>query len=162
MNTSDVRLLFDYTVWANHLILDAVEKLSTEDQQRNVQISHDSIHGTLVHMLFAEWVWLARWKGTFPSAALSIEDYPTVAAVRQHWQQIEAERAAFIASLTDEVLQSHVTYRDLKGNEYHNPLGLLMQHVVNHATLHRGQIVGLIRQLGVTPPATDFLFYFRK
>jgi uncharacterized damage-inducible protein DinB len=34
-----------------------------------------------------------------------------------------------------------------------------MQHVVNHATLHRGQVVGMIRQLGITPPATDLLFY---
>jgi uncharacterized damage-inducible protein DinB len=33
-------------------------------------------------------------------------------------------------------------------------------HVVNHATLHRGQIVGMLRQLGVTPPATDIVFYY--
>jgi uncharacterized damage-inducible protein DinB len=32
------------------------------------------------------------------------------------------------------------------------------QHVVNHATLHRGQVVGMIRQLGIVPPSTDLLF----
>ena len=37
-----------------------------------------------------------------------------------------------------------------------------MQHVVNHATLHRGQIVGMIRQLGIEPPSTDLLFYLRS
>ena len=37
-----------------------------------------------------------------------------------------------------------------------------MQHVVNHATMHRGQIVGMIRQLGIDPPATDLLFYLRR
>jgi len=30
---------------------------------------------------------------------------------------------------------------------------------MNHATLHRGQVVGLIRQLGIVPPTTDLLFY---
>jgi uncharacterized damage-inducible protein DinB len=33
-------------------------------------------------------------------------------------------------------------------------------HVVNHATLHRGQIVGMLRQLGMKAPATDVLFYY--
>jgi uncharacterized damage-inducible protein DinB len=37
-----------------------------------------------------------------------------------------------------------------------------MQHVVNHATLHRGQVVGMIRQLGVAPPSTDLLFYLME
>jgi len=37
-----------------------------------------------------------------------------------------------------------------------------MQHVANHATLHRGQVVGLIRQLGIEPPSTDLLFYLRS
>jgi uncharacterized damage-inducible protein DinB len=33
-------------------------------------------------------------------------------------------------------------------------------HVVNHATLHRGQVVGMLRQLGIRPPATDLVFYY--
>jgi uncharacterized damage-inducible protein DinB len=37
-----------------------------------------------------------------------------------------------------------------------------MQHVVNHATLHRGQVVGMIRQLGIVPPTTDLLFYLME
>lgn len=37
-----------------------------------------------------------------------------------------------------------------------------MQHVANHATLHRGQVVGMIRQLGVEPPPTDLIFYLRR
>ena len=41
------------------------------------------------------------------------------------------------------------------------PLVALLLHVVNHATLHRGQVMGMIRQLGIAPPATDFLFFYR-
>ena len=33
-------------------------------------------------------------------------------------------------------------------------------HVVNQGTLHRGEIVGMLRQLGVNPPATDIVFYY--
>jgi uncharacterized damage-inducible protein DinB len=35
-------------------------------------------------------------------------------------------------------------------------------HVVNHSTLHRGQVMGMLRQLGKQPPATDiFNFYLQ-
>jgi len=34
--------------------------------------------------------------------------------------------------------------------------------VVNHATLHRGQAMSLLRQLGVAPPPTDLMFYYRE
>jgi uncharacterized damage-inducible protein DinB len=37
-----------------------------------------------------------------------------------------------------------------------------MQHVINHATLHRGQVVEMIRQLGLEPPSTDLLFYLQS
>jgi uncharacterized damage-inducible protein DinB len=120
------------------------------------------MHGTLLHLLFAEWVWLARWKGESPSAPLRAEDYPDLAAIRSYWQQIEAEYADFLSHLTEETLQANLTYKDIAGNAHQNPLCLLMQHVVNHATLHRGQVVSMIRQLGSKPPATDFLFFFRR
>ena len=162
MTTNDIRYLFDYTRWANHLILDAAEEIKVEEQLFDRGVSHQSIHGTLLHMLFAEWVWLNRWQGNSPDNALNAEDYPDLASIRKYWLQIEAERDEFLNGLTDESLQAGTTYQDLAGNEFTNPLGLLMQHVVNHATLHRGQVVAIIRQLGIKPPATDFLFYFRK
>ena len=40
------------------------------------------------------------------------------------------------------------------------PAWQIVMHVVNHGTLHRGQIVGMLRQLGVKPPATDIVFYY--
>ena len=162
MNVQDIRYLYDYTHWANHLILDAAEAVSVEEQMRDRGVSHQSMHGTLLHMLFAEWVWLARWKGVSPSAPLRTEEFPDLASIRNYWQQIEAERADFLANLTDESLQADLMYKDIAGNTHKNPLGLLLQHVVNHATLHRGQVVAMLRQLGSKPPATDFLFFFRK
>ena len=48
-------------------------------------------------MLFAEWVWLNRWKGNSPSDALNAEDYPDLASIRKYWLQIEAERNEFLA-----------------------------------------------------------------
>jgi uncharacterized damage-inducible protein DinB len=35
-------------------------------------------------------------------------------------------------------------------------LGELIQHALNHSIYHRGQVALLLRQLGHTPPFTDY------
>jgi uncharacterized damage-inducible protein DinB len=41
------------------------------------------------------------------------------------------------------------------------PLGVLFQHVVNHGTYHRGQIAGMLRQIGAAPASTDLIAWAR-
>lgn len=113
-------------------------------------------------MLAAEWIWLARWLGDSPTSLLGGEDLAEMNALRERWKQVEDQRREFIAGLRDEDLLGEVRYRNTKGEPFAYPLGPLMQHVVNHATLHRGQVVAMIRQMGATPPATDLLYYFAK
>jgi uncharacterized damage-inducible protein DinB len=62
--------------------------------------------------------------------------------------------------LTEERLREDLSYKNIKGEPFTLPLVEQMQHVVNHATLHRGQVVGMIRQLGLQPPIVDLLYYF--
>ena len=50
----------------------------------------------------------------------------------------------------------------LDGTPFESSLKQVVLHVVNHATLHRGQVMGLFRQAGVKPPATDLIFYYRE
>ncbi|HZS10304.1 MAG TPA: DinB family protein [Blastocatellia bacterium] len=159
MNLTDIRQLYDYTEWANHLVLDSVEQLSREDQQRETGVSHKSIHGTLVHQLAADWIWLSRWQGESPAALLSDADFPDLASVRERWRQVESGRQKFIAGLSEEDLTRDLSYTNTKGERAALPLGQQMQHVVNHSSYHRGQVTAMIRQLGVQPPTTDLLYY---
>lgn len=159
MNRHDIRKLFDYTEWANHLVLDAAEKLTVEQQHHDFKISHGSLHGTLVHMAGAEWIWLERWHGTSHSHGWHGADFADLAALRARWQAIEAARRALLDELSEEALQRELSYRNLKGEPFTLPLSAQMQHVVNHATLHRGQVVGMMRQLGLTPPGVDLLYF---
>lgn len=159
MNLNDIRKLFDYTEYANHLALDAAEKLSPEQQRHDFKISHGSIHGTLVHMAGAEWIWLERWKGASHSRIWIADDFADIAALRSRWREVENERQQLLESLSEEKLRQELSYKNIKGEPFALPLVEQMQHVVNHATLHRGQVIGMIRQLGVQPPAVDLLYY---
>jgi uncharacterized damage-inducible protein DinB len=39
----------------------------------------------------------------------------------------------------------------------------MIQHVVNHASYHRGQVTTMLRQLGAQPPKSmDLIAYYRE
>lgn len=167
MNLADIRHLFDYTEWANDLALDAAAKLSDENLRRDFGISHQSIFGTLVHMAGAEWIWWERWNGRSPSKAEAWSTWSTeaccdVTTLKQRWNDLVNSRAQFMSQLDEERLSDELAFRLLSGDASSMRLVHQMQHVVNHATLHRGQVVGMIRQLGIDPPSTDLLFYLRR
>src|SRR5262245_40220297 len=159
MNLDDIRRLFDYTDYANGLALDAAENLTEEQRRHDFKISHGSIHGTLVHMAGAEWIWLERWRGASHSRIWTADDFGEVAALRSRWREIGAGRQERLHNLAEDGLGEDVTYKNLKGEPFTLPLVEQMQHVVNHSTLHRGQVVGMIRQLGLQPPAVDLVYY---
>ena len=159
MNINDIRALFDYTEYANALALDAAEKLTDEQLRHDFKISHGSILGTMAHMAGAEWIWLSRWQGTSPSEIWNDATFADLTALRARWQQIEAGRRGLLEALKEDALHAELSYRNIKGEPFSLPLIAQMQHVVNHATLHRGQVVGMIRQLGIVPPAVDLLYY---
>jgi uncharacterized damage-inducible protein DinB len=110
--------------------------------------------------MWAEWVWLRRWHGESPKRIFDEGDFADLAAVAAYWRGLEDERQGFIARLTDERLDESITYENVKSERWTYTLGHMMQHVVNHSTYHRGQIVTLLRQLGHVPRKTDFLEFF--
>jgi len=167
MNLVDVKHLFDYTEWANALALDAAGKLSDEDLVRDFSISHRSILGTLVHMAGAEWIWLERWHGRSPAGAeawslWTAESCPDLQTLDGRWRELVERRTAFVNKLDEAGLGAELAFTLLNGDSNSMRLVDQMQHVANHATLHRGQVVGMIRQLGIAPPSTDLLFYLRR
>src|SRR5215813_4864915 len=167
MNLSDIRHLFDYTEWANGLAMDAAAKLANEDLRRDVNISHKSIFGTLLHMAGAEWIWLERWHGRSPAkdqawSMWTPESCADLATLKERWQGVIDRRSQFISDIDEERLASELAFKLLSGDPSSMRLVDQMRHVANHATMHRGQIVGMIRQLGIEPPSTDLLFYLRS
>jgi uncharacterized damage-inducible protein DinB len=67
-----------------------------------------------------------------------------------------------VSELDDSTLSNELPFKLLSGDPSSMRLVYQMHHVVNHATMHRGQVVGMIRQLGIDPPSTDLLFYMRR
>ncbi|MBI3856288.1 MAG: DinB family protein [Planctomycetes bacterium] len=157
-----IRLLFDYTRWADARMLEAVAKLAPDAWTKDLGSSLKSARDTVVHVVSAQWIWISRWKGEVPKGMWTAADYPAPASIREKWEPLAAELAAFVAAQTEESVAKPLTYKNLKGDSFSYPLGQLMLHLVNHSTYHRGQVTTLIRQLGGQPLSSDLVVYYAE
>lgn len=158
MIAEEARLWYAYNHWANARVLEASRPLSPEQLHRNLETSHRSVFGTLVHTLWGEWRWLGRWRGSPPRGAdpLSCTD---LTSLRERWSAVRRDQEEFLKALTDDALNRLISYENPPGRRWTYSLAHMLQHVVNHSTYHRGQVVALLRQLAATPTATDFLVF---
>jgi uncharacterized damage-inducible protein DinB len=158
----DLQLLFDFHYWARDRMLDAVEPLTPEQFTRDLGSSFRSVRDTLAHIYAAEWVWHARWLGESPTELLPASMFPDLASLRQTWQSHEARVRAYLDALDAAGLHRVIEYRLLNGTPGALPFWQMAQHVVNHASYHRGQVVTMLRQLGAAPPqSTDMVAFYR-
>lgn len=160
MDLATIGALYRYNSWANEQVLDAVSRLTEADFTRDLKSSYASIRDTLTHLIWGEWIWLERWKGVSPTRVFPPADFPTVESLRERLRTVVAERSAFLRDLTAEALLQVMAYRNVKGEIWRYPLWQQLCHVVNHSTYHRGQVAAMLRQVGATPAATDFLVYY--
>lgn len=160
MNIDELRTLYAFNRWATDRLIGVARLLSPADFTRDLGTSHGSVRGTLVHILWAEWIWLQRWLGVSPRQVFAEDEFPDVDAIESRWCDVERDRQDFIVALTEDRLRARLSYENVQGQRWEYSLAHMMHHVVIHSCYHRGQVVTLLRQLGQTPPATDFLVFF--
>jgi uncharacterized damage-inducible protein DinB len=160
MNVGDIRTLYAYNRWATNRLLEVVRALDHADFTRVTGTSHGSLRGTFVHLVWAEWIWLQRWRGHSPKSVFDQNEFPTLETVATLWREVDRAQQEFLQALTDDRLTARISYDNLVGQRWEYPLAQMMQHVVNHSSYHRGQLVSLLRLLGCTPPSTDYLLFF--
>ena len=151
MTIQDLRALLDYHYWARDQMFENIAPLSPDQLKRDMNNSFRSIHDTVVHIYAAEWAWHARWNGTSPSALLAGDTFADVAAVRAAWAGHETKMRAFVEGLGEQGINKVFEYKLLSGAAGATPFAEMLQHVVNHASYHRGQITTMMRQMGAKP-----------
>ena len=162
LSREDVSRLLEYNIWANHRLMRAAATLSVDDFKRDTLLaSHGGVRGTLTHILFAEWLWLERWKGVSHTRVIDEGEFADVVALRDRWTLIEEHREEWFRGLREGDLAEVIKYRNLEGVPWEAPLWKLMQHALNHSTYHRGQLTLLLRAVGARPVVTDLLIWDR-
>src|SRR5713226_1496214 len=110
MDVERIRALYDFNRWANAAVFDAVSALRPEEWMRDLKNSFPSVRDTLVHILWAEWIWLRRWKGVSPKLVFDPAEFATVTVLWTKWSEVEREQADFVAGLSEESLRTVIEY----------------------------------------------------
>ncbi len=152
-----------YNRWANQRLYQAIAPLSDAQYRQDYGAFFRSIRGTLNHILVADRIWLHRitGEGDCPSHldAVLYDDLNTLRTARA----FEDERIVDIVSaLNEHRLCNSLEYCNLKGERFEQPLMLVLGHLFNHQTHHRGQAHTLLTQLGCEAPALDLIYFLRQ
>ncbi len=162
MTLNEIKLLHAFNSWADNRIFEGVAQLTPEQYRQDMKSSHGSIHGTLTHIVGAEKLWLSRWVGKPDASLLKAHDVESLKELKEIWERVGYEMAKFLSTTTDRKLQDTFTYTSTEGKEYTHVLWQSILHLVDHSSFHRGQVITLMRQLGVKPPGTGMNVFFRE
>jgi uncharacterized damage-inducible protein DinB len=161
MTYDDLNTMLDYHYWARDRVLDGAAALTPEQFTRDLGNSFPSVRDTLAHNIGAEVIWLARWRGEAPTG-LPRDHFPDIASIRAEWARMEGEIREFLRALGPEGVTRVLEYKMMDGKVAAQPFWQMLQHVVNHASYHRGQITTMLRQLGVAPAKSmDMSVFYR-
>lgn len=161
MTKQELTILFAYDEWAMERTLTVVSALSPDHYKKDLGTSHGSIHATLVHAIAASRMWLDRLSGNADSVMLKESDVAGLSELRALRKAWRADMEAYLEAATDASLQEQFSHTTSKGITYTYPRGQLLQHLVNHTTYHRGQVVAMLRQMNAKPVNCDFIYYLR-
>ena len=152
-----------YNLWANKRICDFLQTVEEEKLSREVTSSFSSIKKTCAHVLGAETIWMMRLYGTSPSAPPVNVEEMSIAEIATLWLNKSQEIISYAESKTENQLEEMLPYKNIAGQSFTSSIRDILQHVVNHGTYHRGQIVTMLRQSGHTKLfPTDYIVFCRE
>lgn len=148
-----------YNSWANGQIYDLAARLPAAEIARDRGAFFKSILGTLNHLLAADLVWLGRFKEGKPRVSdIKTLLHEEIGALRQARMALDREIIDWVKTVDADWLARPFTFRSLFGGADHTfPAWILVTHMFNHQTHHRGQITTLLTQAGVDIGVTDFI-----
>lgn len=151
-----------YNLWANTTYIDWLRTKPADLMTREVPSSFPTIKDTMLHIWSAEQVWLERLQNISPTKFVAIGFTGTTADVFDGMLQTSAAFEAYVREQDSDFFQETCPFRLLNGTEDAQPRHQMILHCMQHSTFHRGQVVTIARNLGITdPPATDYMKYVR-
>ncbi|WP_443749511.1 DinB family protein [Asticcacaulis solisilvae] len=162
-----LELMARYNQWMNGKILTTIRDVPEDGLWADRGAFFKSLMGTLNHLMVADLLWLNRMRAVKGAGLLSALDpftvplalnqvlHETVASYATARGTLDALFIDLIAALDEETLAEPFAYNDSRGNPHRKTLGLILSHVFNHQTHHRGQATTLMTQMGLDLGVTD-------
>ncbi|TNE71043.1 hypothetical protein EP331_10385 [bacterium] len=135
----------DYDFWGNSRVLEQLNEHPIPEA-----------HQLLSHICTAQNVWLNRISEKPADTSRLFEIRPfnelEIAFKNQHQQ---------FKKCADKLGSRLIVYQNSKGESFSNTLSEILMHVIIHGQHHRAQIAQLLRNAGIAPLPSDYIFYLR-
>lgn len=138
----------NYTRWANSEVIRSIISNNIQD---------DKVIKLFSHLLNALDNWISRINKTKPNFDIW-QIHLTDNMLKLNYDLLNQLYEINIETFPDTM----ITYKNSEGVEYTQPLNAILWHIINHCTHHRAQCSLLLRDLGIEPPVTDYIYYFRN
>lgn len=150
--------LFAFNRWANLRMLDACRKLTSEQYAAEPFPGWSSVRFTVWHIAVVTDVW-GRMLADDPDRSFLTE--ADVATVDEAAHLLERASRAFDSVLPKLSTEQLTTPRTFLGPSWTAvlPPWVVLRHVVNHTTYHRGQVASKLKRFGIDQPETDLVFW---
>ncbi len=157
MNRDGLLALYTYNAYANKLVLDTTEKLTSDEFTRKSSPSHDSARGILTHMLECEAYFLSLCQGL--PATVEEADLHDLNGIRRTWDELEQQQVNFLRMLPDADL-TRPAQMQIRGRQLVLPIWQMLTQAVVHSIHHRGELSIVLTELGYPLPTLDIIGHF--
>ena len=163
MSVRHARTLTRYNHWANKVMFDAVAALPEGEATKERKSLFKNMVHTLNHNYVIGLIWQAHLEGRdHGMTARNTPDYPPLSALWDKQQAIDDWYVRWSDTLTEETLDSPVSYTLIGGNKGVMTRREILFHVVNHSSYHRGFVADLFFQVPARAPQMDLPVYVRE
>jgi len=154
----DIASLYAFNRWANDKMLDACRKLTAEQYAAEPLPGWTPIRTTVWHIAIVTNGWLRALAGDidqpFPPE-LEVSSPDIAAAILDRAYQTFDE---IMPTLRPEVLETPKII-SRRRRPVVLPPWIVLRHVVNHTTYHRGQVASKLKKFGIQQAETDLVYW---
>ena len=144
-----------YNQWMNQRLYTVCAEIPDLERKSDRGAFFKSIHGTLNHILVADRIWLGRFTQQPFVAKLDRELYSGFSQLQLERERLDRAIIDWVQDLAPDWLNADFTYTNSSGVTRTRPYWLLVTHMFNHQTHHRGQLTTLLHQIGYQSGVTD-------
>lgn len=154
------RVMTDYNLWMNERLFDLCRSIDDAERKSDKAAFFGSIHGTLNHILYGDLAFMSRFTG-IPAVVpeLGVDLYDDFDDLWQSRSSLDNRICEWSSTLTAGWLEEELTYTSkVDGITRTIPKWVLVVHMLNHQTHHRGQITTILSQMALDVGTTDIPF----
>ena len=152
-----------YNRWQNESLFHAAAALPDDERRRQRGAFFGSVHGTLNHLYWADSLWLSRFgaaeRPRSDNIKASVEEFERFEDLAAARQMLDAGIVRWAEALTDDNVAGEVTWwSGAYQKNVSRPAAVIIAHIFNHQTHHRGQAHAMLTAAGAKPEDTDLIY----